>query len=134
MDYREEKDTLGVVRVPAKAYWGAQTERSRQHFHIGPSASMPLEIIYALALIKKCAARANSTLHILSLTKVKLISKACDAILNHSLDDQFPLVVWQTGSGTQTNMNVNEVIANYAHVLSGGTLSAQRKCFIQMMM
>lgn len=127
MDYREEKDTLGVIRVPKTAYWGAQTERSRQHFHIGSPASMPIEIIHALALVKKCAARANHTLGILSYKKAQLITKACDEILAGKLDQQFPLVVWQTGSGTQTNMNVNEVIVNRVQVLAGGKLADKDK-------
>ncbi|MFT4723011.1 MAG: fumarate hydratase class II, partial [Saprospiraceae bacterium] len=122
MDYRIEKDTIGDVKVPADKYWGAQTERSRNNFKIGPSASMPLEIIYAFAYLKKAAAHTNNELGVLDDKKKDLISKVCDEILSGMHDDQFPLVIWQTGSGTQSNMNVNEVVANRAHVLNGGTL------------
>ena len=121
-DYRIEKDTIGEVKVPAHVYWGAQTERSRNNFKIGPSASMPLEIIQAFAHLKKSAAQANAELGVLDGAKRDLIVAACDEILTGALDDQFPLVVWQTGSGTQSNMNVNEVVAHRAHVLAGGTL------------
>ncbi len=119
MNYRKEYDTLGEVSVPSEKYWGAQTERSRSNFKIGPEASMPLNIIYAFAYIKKAAAHANCELGVLSKEKRDLISIVCDEIIAGKLDDQFPLVIWQTGSGTQTNMNVNEVIANRSHVLSG---------------
>jgi fumarate hydratase class II len=122
MDYRIEKDTIGDVKVPADKYWGAQTERSRNNFKIGPSASMPLEIVYAFAYLKKAAAHTNNQLGVLDDKKKDLISKVCDEILSGMHDDQFPLVIWQTGSGTQSNMNVNEVVANRAHVLNGGTL------------
>ena len=122
MDYRIEKDTIGDVKVPGDKYWGAQTERSRNNFKIGPSASMPLEIIYAFAYLKKAAAHTNNELGVLDDKKKDLISKVCDEILSGMHDDQFPLVIWQTGSGTQSNMNVNEVVANRAHVLNGGTL------------
>jgi len=119
MKYRIEKDTLGEVNVPSGVYWGAQTERSRNNFKIGPKASMPIEIIYGFAYLKKAAAFANCELNVLSLKKRNAISKVCDEILEGKLDDQFPLVVWQTGSGTQSNMNVNEVISNRAHVNAG---------------
>ena len=127
MDYRIEKDTMGEVKVPAEKYWGAQTERSRNNFKIGPEASMPREIIRAFAYLKKAAAHANHDLGVLSAEKRDLISKVCDEILEGKLDDQFPLVIWQTGSGTQSNMNVNEVIAYRAHVLSGGSLTDEKK-------
>jgi fumarate hydratase class II len=126
MTYRIETDTMGEVQVPADKYWGAQTERSRGNFRIGPPASMPLDIIYGFALLKKAAAQANSELGVLDARKRDAIMKVCDEILAGELDDQFPLVIWQTGSGTQTNMNVNEVIANRAHVLAGGVLGQGR--------
>lgn len=119
MEYRVEKDTIGEVKVPADKYWGPQTERSRNNFKIGPAASMPLEIIYAFAYLKKAAAHANHELGVLPKEKRDHISQAADDILAGKLDDQFPLVIWQTGSGTQSNMNVNEVIANRAHVNAG---------------
>lgn len=122
MDYRIEKDTMGEVHVPAKNYWGAQTERSRTNFKIGPSASMPKEIIEGFAYLKKAAAYTNHDLGVLSLEKRNAISQVCDEILEGKLNDQFPLVIWQTGSGTQSNMNVNEVIANRAHVIAGNNL------------
>lgn len=122
MLYRTEKDTMGDVKVPANAYWGAQTERSRNNFKIGPEASMPKEIIRAFAILKKAAAHTNCELGVLSEDKRDAISVVCDEILAGKLDDQFPLVIWQTGSGTQSNMNLNEVIANRAHVISGGKL------------
>lgn len=122
MEFRIEKDTMGEVRVPANRYWGAQTERSRNNFKIGPSASMPREIIEAFAYLKKAAAYANAELGVLAVEKRDLIAKACDEILAHKLDEEFPLVIWQTGSGTQSNMNLNEVISNRAHVLNGGRL------------
>ena len=127
MEYRIEKDTMGEVKVPADKYWGAQTERSRNNFKIGPEASMPREIIYAFAYLKKAAAMANTELGVLSADKKDLIAKTCDEILAGKLDGEFPLVIWQTGSGTQSNMNVNEVIAYRAHVLSGGKLSDEKK-------
>ena len=127
MSYRIEKDTIGEIKVPSDKYWGAQTERSRNNFKIGPSGSMPIEIIHAFAVLKKAAAITNSKLGVLEEKKMKLISQVCDEILKGELDDQFPLVVWQTGSGTQSNMNVNEVIANRAHVLSGGNLDSSPK-------
>ena len=122
MLYRTEKDTMGDVKVPANAYWGAQTERSRNNFKIGPEASMPKEIIRAFAILKKAAAHTNCELGVLPEDKRDAISAVCDEILAGKLDDQFPLVIWQTGSGTQSNMNLNEVIANRAHVISGGKL------------
>lgn len=127
MTYRIEKDTMGEVQVPADKYWGAQTERSRNNFKIGPEASMPKEIIYAFAYLKKAAAIANHELGVLPADKKDLIGKACDEILAGKLDGEFPLVIWQTGSGTQSNMNVNEVIAYRAHVLSGGKLTDEKK-------
>ena len=127
MSYRIEKDTMGEVQVPADKYWGAQTERSRNNFRIGPEASMPKEIIYAFAYLKKAAAQANHQLGVLSAEKADLIGRVCEEILDHRLDNQFPLVIWQTGSGTQSNMNVNEVIAYRAHVLSGGSLTDEKK-------
>jgi len=127
MSYRIEKDTMGEVQVPADKYWGAQTERSRNNFKIGPEASMPLEIIYAFAYLKKAAAHANHDLGVLDVQKRDLISAVCDEILDGKLNDQFPLVIWQTGSGTQSNMNANEVIAYRAHVLSGGALTDEKK-------
>ena len=127
MKYRIEEDTMGEVKVPAKKYWGAQTERSRKNFKIGVEASMPIEIIYGFAYLKKAAAHANCQLGIFSLEKRNLISKVCDEILKGEHNDQFPLVIWQTGSGTQSNMNVNEVIANRAHVINGGELDDTEK-------
>lgn len=122
MKTRTEKDTLGPVEVPADKYWGAQTERSRNNFKIGDPGSMPIEIIYGFAYLKKAAAHTNCALGVLESKKRDLISAVCDEILEGGLNDQFPLVTWQTGSGTQSNMNVNEVIANRAHVLNGGKL------------
>ena len=122
MEFRIEKDTLGDVKVPKDVYWGAQTERSRSNFKIGAAASMPLEIVYGFAYLKKAAAYTNHELGVLDITKRDLIAQVCDEILDGKLDNQFPLVIWQTGSGTQSNMNVNEVIANRAHVLAGNTL------------
>jgi fumarate hydratase class II len=119
MEYRIEHDTMGEVKVPADNYWGAQTERSRNNFKIGPSASMPIEIIEGFAYLKKAAAYANADLGVLSVKKRNAIAQVCDEILAGNLTDHFPLVIWQTGSGTQTNMNVNEVIANRAQVLAG---------------
>jgi fumarate hydratase class II len=127
MNYRIEKDTMGEVQVPADKYWGAQTERSRNNFKIGPEASMPKEIIYAFAYLKKAAAHANHDLGVLPADKRDMISQVCDEILIGKLDDQFPLVIWQTGSGTQSNMNVNEVVAYRAHVISGGQLTDEKK-------
>ena len=125
--YRIERDTMGEVKVPVYAYWGAQTQRSRENFKIGPDATMPLEVIYGFAYLKKAAAHANYDLKVLSEEKKNLISQACDEILEGQHDDQFPLVIWQTGSGTQSNMNANEVIANRGHVLGGGKLEDSAK-------
>ena len=122
MNFRIEKDTMGEVQVPAEKYWGAQTERSRNNFKISEEGSMPSEIIEAFAYLKKAAAYANCDLGVLPLEKRDLIAQVCDEILSGKLSDQFPLVIWQTGSGTQSNMNINEVISNRAHVLNGGTL------------
>jgi fumarate hydratase, class II len=122
MDFRVEKDTMGTVEVPANKYWGAQTQRSMMNFKIGAPASMPIEIIRAFAYLKKAAAITNQQLGVLPAEKMELISRVCEEILAGKLDDHFPLVIWQTGSGTQSNMNVNEVIANRAHVLAGGKL------------
>ena len=127
MEFRTEHDTMGAVQVPADKYWGAQTERSRNNFKIGPSASMPLEIIYAFAHLKKAAALTNVDLGVLAAEKAQWIAQVCDEILSGKLDDQFPLVIWQTGSGTQSNMNLNEVIAYRAHVLKGGKLTDENK-------
>jgi len=127
MKYRIEKDTMGEVKVPSEKYWGAQTERSRNNFKIGASSSMPLEVIYGFAYLKKAAAHTNCKLGILSSVKRDLISNVCDEILQGKHDNQFPLVVWQTGSGTQSNMNTNEVIANRAHVINGGSLEDTEK-------
>ncbi|NJB35489.1 class II fumarate hydratase [Croceivirga sp. JEA036] len=119
MEYRIEKDTMGEVKVPADKYWGAQTERSRNNFKIGAVASMPLEVVYGFAYLKKAAAYTNCELGVLDQSKRDLIAQVCDEILAGQHDDQFPLVVWQTGSGTQSNMNVNEVVANRAHEIAG---------------
>ena len=127
MEYRIEKDTMGKVKVPADKYWGAQTERSRNNFKIGTAASMPIELIYGFAYLKKAAAHTNCELGVLAEDKKSLISDVCDEILEGKHDDQFPLVVWQTGSGTQSNMNINEVIANRAHVINGGSLQDLNK-------
>jgi fumarate hydratase class II len=127
MKYRIEKDTMGNVEVPADKYWGAQTERSRNNFKIGPSASMPLEIIYGFAYLKKAAAHANCDLGVLPEKKRDIISAVCDEILEGKHDGQFPLVIWQTGSGTQSNMNCNEVIANRAHEMLGGVIGEGEK-------
>ena len=122
MDFRIEKDSIGEVKVAADKYWGAQTQRSLENFKIG-NQKMPIEIIRAFAVLKKCAAQTNADLGVLSQEKADLIAAVCDEISAGQLDDQFPLVIWQTGSGTQSNMNVNEVIANRAHVLAGGKLT-----------
>lgn len=127
MDYRIEKDTIGEVKVPADKYWGAQTERSRNNFKIGAPASMPLEVVYGFAILKKAAAYTNCDLGTLDANKRDAIAAVCDEILAGKLDDQFPLVIWQTGSGTQSNMNVNEVVANRAHVLAGNKLGEGEK-------
>lgn len=125
--FRVEKDTMGQVNVPADKYWGAQTERSRNNFKIGPAASMPLEIVYGFAYLKKAAAYTNCELGVLSAEKRDLIAQVCNEILEGKHDDQFPLVIWQTGSGTQSNMNVNEVIANRAHELAGKVIGEGEK-------
>jgi fumarate hydratase class II len=122
MKYRIEKDTMGEVKVPADMYWGAQTQRSINNFKIGCKSSMPIEIIYGFAYLKKAAAYTNCDLGVISSEKRDLISKVCNEILEGKHDEQFPLVIWQTGSGTQSNMNANEVIANRAHVINGGKL------------
>ena len=127
MNYRIEKDTMGEVKVPAEKLWGAQTERSRNNFKIGPTASMPLEIVYGFAYLKKAAAYANCDLEVLSKEKRDLIAKVCDEILEGQHNDQFPLVIWQTGSGTQSNMNVNEVVANRAHQIAGKVIGEGEK-------
>ena len=127
MEFRIEKDTMGEVKVPSNAYWGAQTERSRNNFKIGHEGSMPKEIIYAFAYLKKAAAHANHELGVLSQEKRDLISVVCDEILTGMHDQEFPLVIWQTGSGTQSNMNCNEVIAYRGHVLQGGSLLDETK-------
>ncbi|HTB06770.1 MAG TPA: class II fumarate hydratase [Bacteroidia bacterium] len=126
MEFRTEKDTMGPVQIPADKYWGAQTERSRNNFKIG-GQRMPIEVIYAFAMLKKAAAMANFELKVLPKEKCDIISTVCDEILAGKHDNEFPLVVWQTGSGTQSNMNVNEVIANRAHVLLGGKLLDEKK-------
>ncbi len=128
MEYRTEKDSLGEVQVPATAYYGAQTQRSIQNFPIGVGThTMPIEVVHAIALVKKAVAQANGSLGVLSNEKASVITTVCDEILAGKLDGEFPLVVWQTGSGTQTNMNVNEVIANRAQVLAGGALTDAKK-------
>ena len=128
MDYRIEKDTMGEVKVPADAYYGAQTQRSIENFNIARDTNkMPIEVIRAFAFLKKAAALTNFDAQILSGEKCELIMKVCDEILEGSLDEYFPLVVWQTGSGTQSNMNVNEVIAFRGHVLNGGKLTDKEK-------
>lgn len=127
MEYRVEKDTMGDVKVPKDKYWGAQTERSRNNFKIGPEASMPLEIIHGFAYLKKAAAFTNCELGVLAEEKRDLIAQVCDEIIEGKHDDQFPLVIWQTGSGTQSNMNTNEVIANRAHVIAGNKLGEGEK-------
>ncbi len=126
MKFRKEKDSIGYIDVPADKYWAAQTQRSTQNFKIG-GQRMPKEVIQAFAILKKAAATTNAELGVLPKKKAKLIGKVCDEILKGELDDQFPLVVWQTGSGTQSNMNVNEVIANRGHVVQGGKLTDEKK-------
>lgn len=127
MSFRVEKDTMGEIKVASDKYWGAQTERSRNNFKIGPSASMPLDIIYGFAFLKKAAAYTNWELGVLTEEKRNLIAQVCDEILEGKLDDQFPLVIWQTGSGTQSNMNLNEVIANRAQILAGRKIGEGEK-------
>ncbi|MBR9757783.1 MAG: class II fumarate hydratase [Algicola sp.] len=127
MSYRIEKDTMGEVQVPSDKLWGAQTERSRNNFKIGAPASMPLEVVYGFAYLKKAAAYTNHELGALDVKKRDLIATVCDEILAGKHDDQFPLVIWQTGSGTQSNMNVNEVIANRAHQIAGNVIGEGEK-------
>ncbi|MEE9349923.1 MAG: class II fumarate hydratase [Flavobacteriaceae bacterium] len=127
MSYRIEKDTMGKVKVPSDKYWGAQTERSRNNFKIGAAGSMPLEIVYGFAYLKKAAAFTNCELGILDAPKRDLIAQVCDEIIAGKHDDQFPLVIWQTGSGTQSNMNVNEVIANRAQEIAGRVIGEGEK-------
>jgi len=126
MEYRIEKDTMGDVKVPADKYWGAQTERSRNNFKIGAEASMPLEIVHGFAYLKKAAAYTNHELGVLSQEKRDLISQVCDEILDNQHNDQFPLVIWQTGSGTQSNMNVNEVVSNRSQILAGKSYEEEK--------
>jgi fumarate hydratase class II len=133
MEFRKEKDSIGYVDVPADKYWAAQTQRSIENFKIG-GQKMPIEVIQAFAILKKAAAQTNAQLGVLNADTATTIGEVCDEILAGKLDDQFPLVVWQTGSGTQSNMNTNEVIANRAHVLKGGTLLDAKKHFTQMTM
>jgi len=127
MDYRIEKDTLGDVKVPKDSLWGAQTEKIKKNFKIGNPSSMPIEIIHAYAILKKSAAAANHELGVLSKEKSELIQAVCDEIISNKHNEQFPLVIWQTGSGTQTNMNVNEVISNRAHIIEGKKLGESEK-------
>ncbi|WP_339705696.1 class II fumarate hydratase [uncultured Kriegella sp.] len=127
MSFRIEKDTMGKVEVPSDKYWGAQTERSRNNFKIGPSASMPIDVVYGFAYLKKAAAYTNCDLGVLTEQKRDLIAQVCDEILEGKHDDQFPLVIWQTGSGTQSNMNVNEVVANRAHEIAGKVIGEGEK-------
>ena len=124
--FRTEKDSMGTIKVPADKYWAAQTQRSMENFKIG-GQQMPIEVVKAFAILKGAAANTNAELGALDKSKAKLINKVCKEILNGDLDDQFPLVVWQTGSGTQSNMNTNEVIANRGHVINGGNLSDAKK-------
>ncbi len=126
--FRKEKDSMGIVNVPADKYWAAQTQRSSENFKIG-GQRMPIEVTRAFAILKKAAAFTNADLGVLPKKKAKVIGKVCDEVLSGKLDDQFPLVVWQTGSGTQSNMNMNEVVANRAHVVSGGKLTDKIKDF-----
>jgi len=127
MDYRIEKDTMGEVKVPSDKLWGAQTERSRNNFKIGAAATMPLEVVYGFAYLKKAAAFTNCELGVLPIEKRDLIAQVCEEILDGKHDDQFPLVIWQTGSGTQSNMNVNEVVANRAHQIAGHKIGEGEK-------
>src|SRR5688572_6259486 len=128
MEFRIEKDTMGAVEVPTNRYWGAQTQRSIMNFPIARDTNrMPIEVVRAFAYLKKAAALANRDLGVLADDKCALIGQVCDEVLAGKLDDEFPLVVWQTGSGTQSNMNVNEVVAYRAHVLKGGSLADKDK-------
>ena len=127
MEFRIEKDTIGEVKVSKDSLWGPQTQRSINNFKIGPKSSMPIEVIHAFAILKKAAAHANFDLGVLSKQKMNLISQVCDEIIQNKHNDQFPLVIWQTGSGTQTNMNVNEVISNRAHIIEGKKIGKEDK-------
>ena len=127
MEFRIEKDTIGEVKVSKDSLWGPQTQRSINNFKIGPKSSMPIEVIHAFAVLKKAAAHANFDLGVLSEQKMNLISQVCDEIIENKHNDQFPLVIWQTGSGTQTNMNVNEVISNRAHIIEGKKIGKEDK-------
>ena len=127
MEFRIEKDTIGEVKVSKDSLWGPQTQRSINNFKIGPKSSMPIEVIHAFAILKKAAAHANFDLGVLSKQKMNLISQVCDEIIENKHNDQFPLVIWQTGSGTQTNMNVNEVISNRAHIIEGKKIGKEEK-------
>jgi fumarate hydratase class II len=127
MEFRIEKDTIGEVKVSKDSLWGPQTQRSINNFKIGPKSSMPIEVIHAFAVLKKAAAHANFDLGVLSKQKMNLISQVCDEIIENKHNDQFPLVIWQTGSGTQTNMNVNEVISNRAHIIEGKKIGKEEK-------
>jgi len=127
MEFRIEKDTIGEVKVSKDSLWGPQTQRSINNFKIGPKSSMPIEVIHAFAVLKKAAAHANFDLGVLSKQKMNLISQVCDEIIENKHNDQFPLVIWQTGSGTQTNMNVNEVISNRAHIIEGKKIGKEDK-------
>ena len=127
MEFRIEKDTIGEVKVSKGSLWGPQTQRSINNFKIGPKSSMPIEVIHAFAVLKKAAAHANFDLGVLSKQKMNLISQVCDEIIENKHNDQFPLVIWQTGSGTQTNMNVNEVISNRAHIIEGKKIGKEEK-------
>ncbi len=128
MEHRIEKDTMGDVKVPADKFWGAQTQRSKENFKIGGDhMHMPNEIVKAFAVLKKSAAETNCALGVLDQSKSDLIGKVCDEVIAGKLDDQFPLVIWQTGSGTQSNMNMNEVVANRAHIINGGSLTDDNK-------
>ena len=127
MEFRIEKDTIGEVKVSKGSLWGPQTQRSINNFKIGPKSSMPIEVIHAFAVLKKAAAHANFDLGVLSKQKMNLISQVCDEIIENKHNDQFPLVIWQTGSGTQTNMNLNEVISNRAHIIEGKKIGKEDK-------
>ena len=127
MKTRIEHDTMGTIEVPADKYWGAQTQRSKENFKIGDPGSMPKEIISAFGVLKKAAALANFELGVLTEEKCNLIAEVCDEIIEGKLYDHFPLVIWQTGSGTQSNMNVNEVVSNRAQVLKGGSMEDGKK-------
>jgi len=127
MKYRIEHDTMGEVQVPAEKYWGAQTQRSKMNFEIGDEGSMPKEIIEAFAYLKKAAALTNAEIGGMDTKKAELIGLAADEVIEGKLAGNFPLVIWQTGSGTQSNMNMNEVLANRGHVISGGSLEDEKK-------